>query len=76
MLCVQSKQKTVEYQQSFIKQLMGLHSLEEPTLGCWAGRARHHTHTQWDVTLLAFFSWLELGRTQNNHVTDEDGIWG
>lgn len=68
MLYVQSKQKTVEYQQSFIKQLMDLHSPEEPMLGCWTGRARHHARTQWDVSLTAFFSKLEPGRTQNNHV--------
>lgn len=33
MLCVQSKQKDMEYQQSFIKQLMDLYSPEEPILG-------------------------------------------
>jgi len=33
MLCVQSKQKKVEYQQSFIKQLMGFYSAGTSELG-------------------------------------------
>lgn len=47
MLCVQSKQKAVEYQQSFIKQLMDLYSLEEPIPGRENPTGR--THTQGDA---------------------------
>lgn len=52
MLCVQSKQKAVEYQQSFIKQLMDLESLEEPILG-WENLTQH-TQTHGDVPPSAF----------------------
>lgn len=44
MLCVQSKQKEVEYQQSVIKQLMDLYSLEEPILGCKNPTLRTQTY--------------------------------
>lgn len=60
MLCVQSKQKAVEYQQSIITQLMGLDSLEEPILG-WenpTGRTQNYQ----DVPPVAFLCTSELGK--------------
>lgn len=52
MLCVQSKQKAVEYQQSFIKQLMDLSSLEELILG-WENLTQR-TQAYGDVPPRAF----------------------
>lgn len=51
---------------------MDLYSLEELILG-WENPAEH-TQTYQDVLPIAFLYKSQLGRTWNNHVTDEDSI--
>lgn len=73
MLCVQSKQKDMEYQRSFIKQLMDLYSLEKLILG-WENPTEY-TQTYQDVLPMAFLYKSEPRRTQNRHVADEESMW-